>query len=121
MFLGSINRMGTMKYWEHLRCNITTAKSKIPQKIRIGHTCLTTEAVIGAKLYITHHKKKEHVHKERNAVLYAIISFGTNASGDNTYFNDIMCVYDLGQTAQELKSGTDKSNIMTLLLAQSLA
>ena len=29
LFLGSINQMGTMKYWEHQKWNIATDKAKI--------------------------------------------------------------------------------------------
>ena len=35
---GSINQMGTMKYREQQKYNITTAKEKIPQKLIIGNT-----------------------------------------------------------------------------------
>lgn len=51
---GSINQMGTIKYWENQIYNIITAKEQIPQICRIGNTCFTYLAVNGGKLYSAH-------------------------------------------------------------------
>ena len=94
-FWGYINQMGMMKYWEHKKWNIVTAKEKIPQKIRIGDTCFTCVSVVGGKLYSSHPQNRNCVHKNSNDLLSAIITLGTNVSGGGTFFNDGIHVYYL--------------------------
>ena len=77
-----------MKYWEDQRCNITTAKVKIPQKCRICNTCFTYVAFVGGKFYSSHPKNRNHFNKDQNDLLYGIIVFGTNVSDSDTIFYD---------------------------------
>ena len=72
---GSINQIGTIKYWENQICNIITAKEQIPQICRIGNTCFTYLAVNGGKLYSAHPENRNHVHKDKNYLLSVIIAF----------------------------------------------
>ena len=92
-----------MKYWDRQRWDIIKAKEKPPQKCRFGNTCFTSLSVIGGKIYSPHPNHRNHVHKDHNDFLSLIIKFGTNVSGGDNFFNDIICVYDLCQISHVLK------------------
>ena len=58
---------------------------------------------MGGELFSSYPKNKNHVHKDQNYLLYAIITMVTNVSGGDTLFYDGIHVYDLGQRSHVLK------------------
>ena len=81
----SISDIPTIKYWKNLGSMMDKAKEKITKKCRIDDTCFTALATIECNLYPNNPNR---VHKDSNDLLPAIIIWGKNVYGGETFFYD---------------------------------
>ena len=68
----------------------------LPSTCIIGENIFTSIAVIGGKLYISHPKNLNHLHKYSKDMIYVIITLGGNISEGYNVFYDGVKTSDLG-------------------------
>ena len=82
---------------------LTAVKEILSSTCRIGETIFTYKAVIGDKLYSSHPKTLNHVHKESKDLVSVMINLGGDISEGDTMFYDGVKTSDLGSRAHVLK------------------
>ena len=83
------------------KCIFTAKETSL--KYRIEIVCFTYKSIIDGKIYITHPKNMNYVHKYGKELLSVIIKLGTNVSGGDTVFYHGVLYSDMGKRSRFLK------------------